>query len=128
VTGAIDIKASVYDTPPIAPPAPWDVARLAPAQVWWSLTDTNGVTVASTLGVNFQFGLPTNALYDWIYAAGSYQNKPHRPGQYLYWIAHTLDTTGFPNGRYTLRVGAVDTRHNEGTGAMDLTIANAAGG
>jgi murein DD-endopeptidase MepM/ murein hydrolase activator NlpD len=126
VSGAIDIKASVYDKPPLAPPAPWDVALLAPAEVWWTLTDSAGVVIASSVAVTFQFGLPSNGLYNWIYAAGSYQNKPHRPGQYLYWVAHGLDTTGFPNGSYTLQVGAVDTRNNVGTTSIGLTIANAA--
>src|SRR5207302_6361303 len=31
VTGPIDIIANIWDTPPLAPPPPWDVARLAPA-------------------------------------------------------------------------------------------------
>lgn len=128
VTGPIDIEASIYDTPPIAPPAPWNLARFAPAQVWWSLTGSDGVVVASSLAVNFQFGLPSNGLYNWIYAAGSYQNKPHRPGEYLYWVVHGLDTTGMPNGSYTLEVGAVDTRNNLGTSSVNLTIANAAAG
>jgi hypothetical protein len=128
VAGLIDIKASIYDTPPLKPPAPWDVAQLAPARVWWRLTDATGLIVASSTVVDFSTGLPGNGLYAWYYAAGSYQNKPHRPGQYLYWVTHVLDTSGFPNGTYTLEVGAVDTRHNVGTASMGLTIANAHGG
>ena len=128
VSGPIDIEANVYDTPPLAPPAPWDVALWAPAEVWWSLTNADGAVVASSLAVNFQSGLPSNGLYNWIYAPGSYQNKPHRPGQYLYWVAHGLDTTGFPNGRYTLEVAGVDTRNNVGGSFVELTIANAVPG
>jgi hypothetical protein len=128
VSGPIDVEASVYDTPPLAPPAPWDLALWAPAQVWWSLTGSDGVVVASSLAVNFQYGLPSNGLYNWIYAAGSYQNKAHRPGQYLYWVAHGLDTTGWPNGTYTLEVAAVDTRNNVGASYVELTIANVAAG
>ena len=128
VSGLLDVQASVYDTPPIAPPSPWDRARLAPEEVWWTLTDETGVAVASGVAVTFQFGLPINDLYDFVYAAGSYQNKPHRPGQYVYWVEHALDTTAFPNGRYTLEVGAADTRNNVGTSSLGLTIANVPSG
>src|SRR5262249_40290493 len=42
VAGVVNIAASIYDTPPIAPPAPWNVARLAPSAVWWTLYDGSG--------------------------------------------------------------------------------------
>ena len=47
VTGAIDVIADIYDTPQIKPPAPWDLARLAPASIWWELVDSRGVMVDS---------------------------------------------------------------------------------
>jgi murein DD-endopeptidase MepM/ murein hydrolase activator NlpD len=128
ISGLLDVQASVYDTPPIAPPAPWSVARLAPDEVWWTLTDEGGAVVASGISVSFQSGLPINDLYNFIYAAGSYQNKPLRPGQYVYWVEHALDTTLFPNGRYTFEVGAVDTRNHVGTSSVPLTIANVSSG
>lgn len=124
VAGSIDITASAYDTPPIAPPPPWNLARLAPASVWWDLLNANGALVESNLSAYFDFALPLNALYSWIYAPGTYQNKPHRPGQYIFWLAHGLDTTTLPNGSYTLDVIAADTRHNIGTATVALTIAN----
>jgi murein DD-endopeptidase MepM/ murein hydrolase activator NlpD len=126
IAGPISITADVYDVPPILPPAPWDVARLAPSNVAWELIDSAGVVVESTIAANFDFALPPNALYSWIYAAGSYQNKPHRPGRYVYWLAHGLDTTAFPDGAYTLEVLASDTRHNLGTATVALDIANSA--
>jgi murein DD-endopeptidase MepM/ murein hydrolase activator NlpD len=124
VAGAIDIVANIYDTPPLAPPPPWDVARLAPASVWWDIRDAKGAVVESNLAAYFDFALPPADLYSWIYAAGTYQNKPHRPGQYIFWLAHGLDTTGLPNGAYTLEVIASDTRNNVGTATVALTIAN----
>jgi murein DD-endopeptidase MepM/ murein hydrolase activator NlpD len=125
ITGAIDITANVYDTPPLAPPPPWDVARLAPASVWWDLRDSAGAVVQSSLAAYFDFALPAADLYAWIYAPGTYQNKPHRPGQYIFWLAHGLDTTSIPNGNYSLDVLASDTRNNIGTATVALTIANA---
>jgi hypothetical protein len=124
VAGLIDIEASVYDIPPIAPPPPWDMARLAPASVWWNLTDTVGTFIQSEYVVNFESALPPNSLYDWIYAPGTYQNKPRRAGHYLFWLAHELDTTGLPNGSYRLDVFASDTRGNTGEFTVEFTIAN----
>ena len=124
VTGAIDIVASIYDIPPIAPPPPWDVARLAPASVWWDLRDSSGVVLESNLAAYFDFALPSADLYSWIYAAGTYQNKPHRPGQYIFWLAHGFDSTNLSNGNYTLDVLASDTRNNIGTATVGFTIAN----
>jgi hypothetical protein len=124
VAGLIDIEASVYDIPPIAPPPPWDMARLAPASVWWNLTDTVGTFIQSEYVVNFESALPPNSLYDWIYAPGTYQNKPRRAGHYLFWLAHELDTTGLPNGSYRLDIFASDTRGNTGEFTFELTIAN----
>jgi hypothetical protein len=127
IVGPFDIIANVYDTPPIAPPPPWDLARLVPAAISWQLLDANGTVVDSSLAVHFDLTLPLNSLYNWIYAPGTYQNKPHRPGNYVFWLAHGLDTTNLPDGTYTLVVTASDTRHNVGTASLALTLANGTG-
>ncbi len=124
IVGSIDIVANVYDTPPIAPPPPWNLARLAPASVSWDLLDSKGAVIESSVAAYFDFGLPPNSLYSWIYASGTYQNKPNRPGQYIFWLAHGLDTTALPDGAYTLEVMASDSRRNIGTVALALTTAN----
>jgi hypothetical protein len=122
--GLISVVAEAYDTPPILPPAPWDVARLAPATVAWKLVDATGAALAGGISISFGGGLPDSSLYGWFYAAGTYQNKPHRPGSYRYWIFHDLDTLAYPNGLYRLEVDATDTRGNRGSASLDLTIAN----
>ena len=124
VAGAINVSASIYDTPPSTPPPPWDVARLAPASVWWDLVDSVGAVVDSGFAVNFDYTLPLTSLYGWIYAPGTYQNKPHRPGQYIFWLTHGLDTTSLPNGAYTFEVSASDTRRNVGAATLAFTVAN----
>lgn len=125
ITGAIDITADVYDTPPLAPPPPWNVARVAPASIGWDLIDSEGSVVESSMPVSLSFALPP-VPYGWMYAAGSYENKPHRPGHYVYWLAHLVDTAGFADGTYSLEVFASDTRNNIGTAGVALTIANGA--
>jgi hypothetical protein len=127
IAGAIDIIADVYDTPPLAPPPPWNLARLAPAAISWDIVDSKGALVESTFAVTLDLALPLNNLYSWIYAPGTYQNKPHRPGKYVFWLAHGLDTTNLPDGTYTLEVRASDTRNNIGTATLELTTANGVG-
>ena len=65
--------------------------------------------------VDFELGLPPNASYPWIYAPGTYQNKPDRPGNYRFWIAHGIDTADLPDGRYQLTVLAENTRDHIGS-------------
>jgi hypothetical protein len=64
------------------------------------------------------------SLYNFIYAPGTYQNKANRPGHYLFWIVHDLDTTTLANGPYTLDVLASDTRWNLGVNSVTFTVAN----
>lgn len=125
VTGVVDVESEIYDTPPVAPRPPWQVARFAPAIVWWRL-ERGGVAVTDwSVAIDFHFALMPAGMYGWLYAPGTYQNKPNRPGHYVFWIAHALDTSTLPSGRYALDVLAADTRWNLGSGSLAFTIANA---
>jgi hypothetical protein len=124
VGGTVDVVAEIYDSPPIPPAAPWQVARLTPAIVWWRL-DRDGVALTDwNLAVDFHFTLMPSSLYGAIYAPGTYQNKANRPGKYLFWVVHELDTTELPNGQYSLDVLAADTRWNFGSGSVSFTVSN----
>jgi hypothetical protein len=124
ITGPLSVIVSAWDPPPIAPPAPWDVARLAPAVLWWTLTAANGALVNSDFVADFKAILPPNWMYNWVYAPGTYQNKAHRPGNYLYWAMHSMDTSAFADGRYQLTVVAMDDRGNTSSSAVALQLAN----
>jgi murein DD-endopeptidase MepM/ murein hydrolase activator NlpD len=127
VRGIVDVWGQIWDTPPVVPPSPWEVARLTPAIVWWRIS-RGGVPVTGwNLSVDFHYALMPASLYNWVYAPGSYQNKAHRPGNYLFWITHELDTTALGDGSYRLEVLAEDTRGNLGTGGLDFTVANGGG-
>jgi hypothetical protein len=65
-------------------------------------------------------------VYGWIYAPGTYQNKGNRPGGYLFWVAHDIDTAALGDGRYQVQVLAEDTRGNTGSNTLDFTVANGA--
>lgn len=124
VQGVVGVQAEVYDTPPLRPAKPWSVARLAPALIMWRLS-RNGVPVLPwTLSADFTFALMPNAAYPYTFAPGTYQNKANRPGRYLFWITHELDTSSLPNGSYSLDVFAADTRFNTGMLSLGVTVAN----
>jgi murein DD-endopeptidase MepM/ murein hydrolase activator NlpD len=126
VTGSINVVASIYELPPLAPPAPWQLSHLSPAVIWWVLSGPDGVS-ESALVVDFEIGLPPNSLYSWVYAPGTYQNKPDRPGRYLFWLAHDLDTTALPDGQYRLTVYAESTRHRIGSKTIVFQTENGVG-
>ena len=128
VTGPLSVVVSAWDPPPIAPPAPWDVARLAPALLYWTLTGPTGALVATDSVVDFTAGLPPSSTYNAIYAPGTYQNKAHRPGNYLYWVMHSLDTSAFSDGLYQLTVFAMDDRGNTGSDVVALQFSNGSPG
>jgi murein DD-endopeptidase MepM/ murein hydrolase activator NlpD len=127
VSGDVDVVAEAYDLPPVAPPAPWSGARLAPSAVWWTLT-ADGAVRESEAVEDFVDGLLPNALYAYVYAPGTYQNKPNRPGRYIFWIAQPLDTTSLPDGTYELHVYASDPRGNVGSAVVQIQTANGVNG
>jgi hypothetical protein len=125
VSGPISLVSEIYDVPPVPPKGTWRVARLTPAIIWWRLLRGDAPTNNWTLAVDFHFALMPASIYNWIYAPGTYQNKANRPGHYLFWVVHDLDTATLPNGRYTIQVLAADTRWNFGGGSVTFNVANA---
>lgn len=124
VTGTVDVDAEVYDLPPLAPPGPWKVARLTPAIVMWQLSRDGTALTGWNLTADFTSALLPGSVYPWIYAPGTYQNKANRPGRYLFWITHGLDTASLPNGTYTITVLAEDMRFNEALQSLSFRVAN----
>ena len=87
------------------------------------LRGPDGVTQSFPV-VDFDVGIPPNVLYGYIYAPGTYQNKPNRPGLYNFWLAHSFDTTSIPDGAYQLEVFAEDTRGHIGARTIGFVTAN----
>jgi murein DD-endopeptidase MepM/ murein hydrolase activator NlpD len=128
VSGAVDVVAEIYDLPPVLPAGAWSVARLTPAVVWWRLMRDDVAVTDWTVSADFHFALMPASLYGALYAPGTYQNKANRPGKYLFWVVHDLETSTLPNGRYSLDVLAADTRWNLGLGSVAFTVSNAESG
>jgi hypothetical protein len=108
------IVADVYDTPPLVPPFPWQGARLMPALVRWRIDGGPWRTAA-----DFRRTLLPPDEFDRVYARGTAQNKPERPGRFLIWLTHDSD---LGPGTYRVEVTASDLGGNVGTGSADITV------
>jgi murein DD-endopeptidase MepM/ murein hydrolase activator NlpD len=122
VSGTVGVVADIYDTPPLAPPAPWQVARLTPALVRWRLLRGPLVVSNWRTAADFTDVLTPSALFDFTFAPGTYQNKANRPGCYIFWITRTLDLAPLPPGGYEVQVEASDTRSNVTLGSLGFSI------
>jgi hypothetical protein len=99
-------------------PSPWQDAVLAPALVRWRLV-ANGVEEPWRTAADFRLALEPPSRYDEIYASGTRQNHPGRPGLLRFWLARDLV---LPKGSYRVEVEARDTRDNVGTGSAVFTL------
>jgi hypothetical protein len=116
----IDLVADAYDRPPLAVGAgPWRGARLAPALVRWRLGSAPWRIAADS-----RRSLYPAAAYRRVYAPGTRQNHPGRPGCYRFWLARSLDTRRLADGRYRVDVEALDTSGNVGRRSVAFTVAS----
>jgi len=127
VVGPIDVdqsngrmKATVraFDVPPIAPPAPWRRAIWTPEIVRWRLLENGAPVVPWTIAVDFRTFHPASE-YTAIYAPATRQNRPHRPGTYVFWLTHGISLL---DGVYAIQVQAWDTRGNTGSASAEFEV------
>ncbi|HET7571361.1 MAG TPA: peptidoglycan DD-metalloendopeptidase family protein [Gaiellaceae bacterium] len=123
VSGVVGLAVDAYDLPTIAPPPPWNVARLSPALVRWRLLTPDGDARPWRTAVDFRRTLPLPSLFWATYLPGIWQNKPHRPGDYRFWLTQTLNTAALEPGTWTVQVAASDLAGNTGTGSLSFVVA-----
>jgi hypothetical protein len=63
-------------------------------------------------------------VFNLVYAPGTFQNRPGKPGNYIYYLAHGFDTRTLPNAQYVLQVEALDAQENVGQASFAFAIAN----
>ena len=96
-----------------------------PSLVRWRLIPANGdPPTAWRIAADFRYRLEPQRAFSRIYAPGTYQNKPNRPGDYRFWLTAALDTTTLPNGVYWVDVQALSLTGKVGDDSMQITIAN----
>lgn len=125
VTGVIDLTVDAYDPSPLPlPPTEWAQARLAPSFIRWRIVQGQNTVRQWETAVDFRTFLLPFTLFDFVYAPGTYQNRPNRPGRYEYYLSHNFDTALFPNGSYVLQVDALDDQENLGQASFAFTVRN----
>ena len=116
--GTMRATVAAFDIPPLRPPGPWRKAVFAPEIVRWRLLSGGSPVVPWTTAVDFSHFHQPNE-YTSIYAPGTRQNRPNRPGRYVFWLTHGLSLL---DGSYAIQVQAVDTRGNMGFSATEFEI------
>ena len=124
ISGPVDVIAEAHQMPPLAVAAPWNGLPVTPARIRWRVR-RGGLTVRPWhTPIDFSKGLLPKEDFHRIYAPGTRQNRPEKPGLYRFFLAHTWTTTLLPDGNYHLEVEASDLRGNKGGLALPFTLAN----
>ncbi|MGH2934987.1 MAG: M23 family metallopeptidase [Gaiellaceae bacterium] len=125
VTGTVGLIADAYELPSIEPLPPWNQARLVPTLVRWRLIPgTGGPPGPWRVAADFRTRLMPSSSFSRVYAPGTYQNKPNRPGDYRFWLTPAFDTATLLDGTYYVDVEALNARGLIGESSIALTIAN----
>ncbi|HEY3182577.1 MAG TPA: M23 family metallopeptidase [Gaiellaceae bacterium] len=124
VSGAVDVVVEAYDRPPLPiPDPPWAGAILTPALVRWRVLSGGRVVRPWHTPVDFRTLVPKERFAA-VYASGTRQNRPGKPGRYRFFVAHTWTTRLLPDGAYRLEAEAVDERGNLARAGLAFTLAN----
>jgi peptidase M23-like protein len=121
-SGRLDVTVEAYDPPAVAPPPPWEDARWTPETIRWRVLQDGREVVPWLTAIDFSSFLPPDE-FGAIYAPGTTQNAPGRPGRYVFWLARGFN---LPAGRYDLEVAASDTRGNTGTSSTTFDVGQSA--
>lgn len=123
VAGDVDVIVEAYDRPPLRPPEPWSGAILTPCLVRWRVLRRGRVVRPWHTPVDFRALLP-HERFAGVYAPGTRQNRPGKPGRYRFFVAHTWSTDLLPDGGYRLEAEAADERGNLARAGLDFVLAN----
>ncbi|HVH51620.1 MAG TPA: M23 family metallopeptidase [Gaiellaceae bacterium] len=116
--GHLEATVDAYDPAPLAPPPPWQDARWTPEIIRWRLVRDDVALANWRTVVDFSIWLKPREFDD-VYAPGTEQNAPGKPGRYVFWLFRGL-TLGA--GQYELQVVAWDTRGNTATSSKSFDV------
>jgi hypothetical protein len=115
------LEASVAPREP--PPAPWQLATLAPRLIRWRLLAHGAPVTAWDDAVDFRIVIPPNPLFATVYAPATTQNEPGRPGRYRFYLARSWNLAGLRPGRYTIEAQAFGLDAPSAVATLALTVA-----
>ena len=117
-SGRLRATVQAFDIPELQPPGAWRNAIFTPDLVRWRLLERGVAVVPWTTVADFgRFHEPKE--YASIYAPGTRQNRPGRPGEYVFWLTHGMR---LDDGTYAIQVEAADTRGNTGAAAYEFDL------
>ena len=120
VAGTTGIELNVFDTAAGIKPAPWPVT---PALIQWRIVRGHRPVTAWRTVISSS-STATKETFDTVFAAGTRQNHPGRPGTYRFYLAKNWASTSLPDGSYTLEVRVSDIRSNTVVGHVAFTVGN----
>lgn len=125
VTGVVDLIVEAFDRPALRVPDPrWADMPVAPALVRWRLVRFGKAVVPWTPSVDFRSTLPPAALFPRIYAPGSRQNHPRKPGLYRFYLARRWRSMEQGSGECRLDVQVSDIQGNRAIAHLPLVLRN----
>jgi Peptidase family M23 len=124
VSGAVDLVVDAWDLPPLQPPPPWNGLPVTPALLRWRVVRGRRVVRPWHAPIDFRNRLLPAGLFSTVYAPGTRQNKPGKPGRYRFYVARTWTTKTLPDGLYRLEVSATDISGNSARAGLPFTLAN----
>jgi hypothetical protein len=125
VRGPVDVVVEAYDLPPLPVPPPWATMPVTPSLLRWRVRGAgNKVVRPWHTAVDLRGRMLDRERFAAVFAPGTRQNHPNRPGCYRFYLARTWSTRLLPNGQYRLDVQAADVSGNTATASLPFTVAN----
>ena len=122
--GSFDVVVEAVDAPAMSAPAPWYQLPVTPALVRWRVANQQGRVITPwQAAYDVRERLPSIDDYHLVFAAGTTQNHPDRPGLYRFQLARSLNAGSLGAGRYKLQVALVDSRGNRTYSSWPFAIA-----
>ena len=124
IFGPVDVIAEAHQMPPLPVPPPWQGLPLTPARMRWRVRRNNRTVRSWHTPIDFSQGLLPQDQFSRVYAPGTRQNRPGKPGLYRFYLAHTWSTRMLADGDYELEVEASDLYGNRGMLALPFALVN----
>ena len=124
VNGAVDVVVDAFDLPPLRVPPPWNDLPVTPAVLRWRVLRGRRVVRPWRTPVDFRKTMLPPSLFAAVYARGTRQNKPGKPGRYRFYVARGWSTRRLPDGLYRLEVAAFDAHGNRAVAGLPFTLEN----
>jgi hypothetical protein len=123
ITGLVAIVAEAHDHTPLPVPAPWHDMPVAPARLRYRVLRGLATVQPWKVGVNL-YPFRDAAAFHLLYAHGTRQNHPRKPGVYRYYLAHDWPSGRLHDGDYRLQVEASDRHGNLSRAAFPFHVGN----